>query len=242
MDELSIVIPCYNEEKVIQNTLQKIEVFLLQQNLPHEVIVVDDGSTDATVSLVASFTKHTSCNLVQLSNPTNLGKGAAVKKGMLHATKSIVLFMDADSSTAIDEVLKMQPHLNQYPVVIASRNLPQSVIPQKQPLLRQFSGKTFAKLVNLAMGFNIKDTQCGFKLFTASATKEIFSNQKTSGFAFDIEILAIALKQGYEIKEVPITWINDSDSKVNLIKDSFRMFHSVLKIRKNLRKQSLRPE
>jgi len=227
--EISIVVPSYNEEARLGESLE-IMIDYLKKNFDRfEIIVVDDGSKDRTSDVGAHFSQ-----VRILRNEPNRGKGYSVKRGILDSKYQIVLFSDSDLATPIEEVAKMIPFIQKgYTVVIASRNLKDSNIVVKQPLYRQFLGKTFPLLVNLIAVGGIKDTQCGFKLFRTDAAKRIVKYQTFERFSFDVEILFIARKMGYRIKEVAVTWIDKAGSKVSPIKDGISMGKDLLRLRWN---------
>lgn len=227
---ISVVIPAYNEEKRIKKTLDKTIKYLEKKKFDYELIIVNDCSKDKTAKLVESINNK---RLRLLNNKSNKGKGYSVKRGMLSAKKKWVLFSDADLSTPIEMLDKMWPHTKQFDVVIASRNMPDSNIGVKQPWYRQMAGKAFPLFVRAFLLRGIKDTQCGFKLFKTSIVKSILKKQTLDGWAFDAELLFIAKKTGYNMKEVGVEWVNDENSKLNLIRDSLQMGKDVLKIRLN---------
>lgn len=225
----SIIIPTYNEEKRISKTIKKILEFL-ENKKDFELIVVNDGSKDKTSQVVTSF-KDTNIRLLEFS--PNHGKGFAVKQGMLNAKGEIILFSDADLSTPIEEFDKLLKYIKNFDIVIGSRSIKGANVVKHQPFYRELMGKIFNKIVRLFTIKGIIDTQCGFKMFTQKAAKDVFSRTKINGFGFDVEALFIARKLGYKIKEVPITWINDEQTKISPIKDSLKMFIEVLKVRIN---------
>ena len=239
--EISIIIPAYNEEKRIQKTLERIFSYMKEKKHDFEIIVVDDGSKDKTVELVELFRKKNSKgkkkadkNRIKiLKNIKNKGKGHSVKRGMLAGEKKWLLFSDADLSTPIEEIEKFEKYIDQYSIIIASRNLKESQIKIKQPKLRSTLGKIFPFVVNLFTIRGIKDTQCGFKLFRKDVAEKIFPLQTSKRFAFDVEVLFIAKKHGYKIKEIPVIWINALGSKVDPIKDSISMFFDLIRFRFN---------
>lgn len=228
--EISVVIPAYNEEKRIEPTLKKVINYLENNFDKYEIIVVDDCSTDNTNKIVSKYKKN---NIKILRNKKNKGKGYSVKRGIQNAKYPLVLFSDSDLATPIEELGEFMNHIKEYDIIIASRNMKESYIKVKQPLYRQFMGKTFPLLVNLIALRGFKDTQCGFKLFKTDIAKKIVSLQTLKGFSFDVEILFIAKKLGYKIKEVPVVWIDKEDSKVSPIKDSIKMLVDLFKIRYN---------
>lgn len=228
MGHLSIVIPAYNEEKRIGDTLNKIKDYITENKIDSEIIVVNDGSSDNTSSIVK---KHRDINLIELQK--NKGKGNAVKIGMLNAKNPLILFSDADLSTPIEELENFIKHIKENDIVIGSRALKESNIEIKQPLPRVLMGKTFNKILQLILIRGIKDTQCGFKLFKKEYARDLFKKQSLSGWGFDGEILFLAKKKKFKIKEVPVTWRNATGSKVNPIRDSYSVLKDTIKIRIN---------
>lgn len=230
---LSVVIPAYNEEDRIARTLQAVDDYLAKQSYGYEIIVVNDGSTDRTAQIVRGLLpliRH----LRLIDNAENRGKGAAVKQGMLEAQGEIRLFMDADNSTSVDQIERMLPEFAAgFEVVIGSRRVPGAVIAVHQHFIRESIGRIFNLIVRILAGLPMKDTQAGFKAFSARAAKEIFSRQTIWRWAFDVELLAIARHHGFKVKEVPITWVNDPKSHVKF-GGMIRMLFEVLKVRWNL--------
>jgi len=225
--EISIVIPAYNEEKRIESTLVKIIDYCTKNFDNYEIIVVDDGSKDKTIEIISNF------DIKLIKNEFNVGKGRSVKRGLFEAKYNFVLFSDADLATPIEELDKMLEYTNDYDIIIASRNLEGSRKEVKQPFYRELMGKSFPFFVNLLVLRGIKDTQCGFKLFRKDCISDIFSLQSLDRWAFDVEVLFIAQKLGYKIKEVPVVWIDKEGSKLNPVKDAYSMFRDLLKIRSN---------
>lgn len=228
---LSVVIPAYNEEKRLPKTLREIDQYLSRQDYSYEIIVVSDGSKDKTVEVVKRLISEVR-HLRVIDRRENRGKGYSVKEGMLAAQGQYRLFTDADNSTSIDQVEKMWPFFKQgYEVVIGSRDIKGAVIAVPQMWWRRRLGDIFNLLVQAIVGlWGIWDTQCGFKGLTAEAAEKIFPKVKIERFAFDPEILIIAKGLGYRIKEVPVTWINDAESKVKFIW-MVQMLIDLLKIR-----------
>lgn len=230
---LSIIIPAYNEAQRIGATLVSIVNYLKRQNFNYEIIVVDDGSTDDTASIVQKFVKVNK-QIFLICNQVNRGKGYAVRKGMLKAKGKFILFSDADLSTPFGEVEKLILWLkNGCDVAIGSRALKESQIEFHQPRYREWGGKLFNKVVRVIAVRGIKDTQCGFKCFTNEVANRIFPKQCLEGFGFDIEILYITKKLGFKVKEVPVRWRHSPESKMNLLKDSLDMLKSLFQIRIN---------
>lgn len=230
---LSVVIPAFNEEIRILPTLERVFAFLESRKIDHEVLVVDDGSTDETAELVRRFSRDRP-QLQLLNQPQNLGKGAAVKAGALEAKGEYILFSDADLSTDISEV---DPFLESAErgadIVIGSRVLPGSKIVGWNPWYRILSGRTFNRIIRIVALPGISDTQCGFKMFSRQAALEIFPLNRISGFGFDVELLFIGRHLGFTLEELPITWNNARNSKINLMRHTFPMLADVLAVRRN---------
>jgi dolichyl-phosphate beta-glucosyltransferase len=229
--DLSIVIPAYNEKNRLPRTILETIKWCKSYCPNYEIIVVDDGSADETLEISKLFSEYDE-NVKVVANP-HLGKGAAVRSGMLNAVGRHVLFMDADGATPLDEITKLRAKLDEgSPIAIGSRIVQD---PGKTMVVtsfhRKFIGRAFAAIVNLFGVSGIGDTQCGFKMFRGEAVKDIFSRQKLNGFAFDVEILFLARKLSLEISEVPVNWENKEGSKVNLVLDSLRMLRDVLKLK-----------
>jgi dolichyl-phosphate beta-glucosyltransferase len=224
---LSIVIPAFNEGERLARTLEAITSWTKAFGMASEVIVVDDGSTDDTVSIAQRFGNDVRI----LSYSPNRGKGHAVRHGVLHSTGETILFTDADMSTPIDEWHKLARALETHDIAIGSRALNASQIEARQPWYREAMGKTFNRIVRLFAVRGISDTQCGFKLFRGSVAREIFMDLKTWRFAFDVEVLFLAQRRGYRIAEVPVVWRNDERTSVHAVLDSSRMLRDVIRLR-----------
>lgn len=228
---LSIVIPAYNEEKRIGNTLDNIINYLNKKDYKSEIIVVVDGSTDSTMNVIKEFGRKDS-RIKAIENKITRGKGYSVKKGMLETNGKFALFTDADLSTPINEVEKLIHWLEKgYDVAIGSRSLKDSQVEIHQPFVREFMGKIFNKIMSLLVCKGFKDTQCGFKCYKRHVINKIFSRQTIKGFAFDVEIILIAERHGFKVKEVPVRWLNSPHSKVSIIRDPLIMFCDLLRIK-----------
>jgi len=230
---LSIIIPAYNEERRIGETLKAILAYMAQQPYSVEVIVVDDGSQDATAEVVAPFCREKS--QVQLQqNGRNRGKGFSVRRGFSQARGDYLLFSDADLSTPIEEVEKLLVRLhNSYDIAIGSRALPESCVEVHQPWYREKMGRLFNVMVQALVLRGIRDTQCGFKCFTREATVEIAPRMTRERFGFDVEMLYLAHVLGYRVCEVPVVWRNSAQTRVHAVRDSASMIADLLSIRWN---------
>lgn len=230
---LSVILPVYNEEKLIRNTLNEVESYLNSQNYTYEIIAVNDGSFDGTLKILDDFAGNTD-NLKIVNNPGNRGKGYSVRSGMLAASGKYRLFMDADNSTDIKEVKKFIEALERgSDAAIGDRALAGSVITLNQPVYKKILGKIGNIFIRSLTIQGIKDTQCGFKCFTEELVRDIFPVLEIDRWAFDVEILALSLKRGYGIKSIPIAWKNRIESKVKLI-DYLLTFADLIKIKINL--------
>jgi dolichyl-phosphate beta-glucosyltransferase len=234
--EISIVIPAFNEALRLPVTLDRIEHFLKTSGLSGEVIVVDDGSRDATAEVVrqraASWPQ-----LALVTSPRNAGKGAAVRLGMSQAHGRYRIFSDADLSVPIDDLEKLlRPLRAGAGVAIASRGLKDSQVELHQPWYRETMGKIFNRLVRIFVLGGVHDTQCGFKAFSAEVADRVFPALQTRGFGFDVEVLYRAHQAGYRIVEVPTRWINSPQSRVHPIRHSTMMFLELLAIPGRVRK------
>jgi dolichyl-phosphate beta-glucosyltransferase len=227
---LSVVIPAYNEATRLPATLKRVGEYLRAEGISHEIVVVDDGSTDGTAERAR---ESAGPELVVVTNEANRGKGYSVRRGMLLARGERRLMSDADLSTPIEELARLEARLDEgYDVAIASRAAEGARIEVHQPWFRENVGRLFNVVVRaLAVG-GLKDTQCGFKLFTAEAAREAFSLARLDGFSFDVEALFIARAHGRRIAEVPVVWRNDAATRVGLGKGA-RAFLDVLQIRWN---------
>ncbi len=232
--DLSIIIPAYNEERRLPRTLDLIGMYLKTQSLRTEILVVDDGSSDGTARLAASYAGQYP-NLRVLSNGKNRGKGYSVRHGMLEARGEYALFTDADLSTPIDELAKLLAALREQgnDVAIGSRALNRKLILVHQSKVREQAGMLFNYFVRRIMGIKISDTQCGFKAFRMDRARIIFEQQRMEGFGFDPEILFLARRYQLRVAEVPVRWSHDSGTKVNVAADGIQMLFDLLVIRWN---------
>jgi glycosyltransferase involved in cell wall biosynthesis len=229
----SIVLPAYNEAARIGYSLERILAHVAQRGWDAEVIVVNDGSSDSTAEIVTELARHNPL-LRLIENPGNRGKGYSVRNGMLRARGDILLFSDADLSSPIEEAGKLFTAISQgADIAIGSRWLRPELQTQRQPLRRQFFSRIFNLALRTILGLNFKDTQCGFKAFTRQAAQAIFPLQKIERWGFDPEVLYLARKFSFSIKEVPVSWSHREGTRINPLRDGIRMFGEVLKIRWN---------
>lgn len=229
--ELSIVIPAYNEEKTIENTIYQVYDFFKKKGISFEIIVVDDGSSDNTVLKVRETCEKVPFVRI-VSYPKNMGKGEAIRQGVMASKGELILFSDADLSTPISEIENFLPFLHQgYDIVIGSRRTKNSLITRKQPFHRRISGKIFQFLVRQVLKLPFSDTQCGFKLFKGNVARNLFSSLVHKGFIFDVEIIYKAYTSGYKIKEVGVIWANDPSTTVRFFRDSLKCFLDLIRIR-----------
>lgn len=229
----SIVIPAYNEETRIPATLRSVVECIRTRGWDAEVIVVNDGSTDRTAAVVREIAR-TAPELRLIENPRNCGKGYSVQYGILHASGDVVLFSDADLSAPIEEAEGLFGAIARgADIAIGSRWLASSRQTHRQPWYRQFFGRCFNAVTRAVMGLPFADTQCGFKAFTREAAQTVFQLQTIRRWGFDPEILFIALKRGYHIQEVPVSWHHDRRSRLSYLKDGLQMLKELAIVRWN---------
>jgi dolichyl-phosphate beta-glucosyltransferase len=232
----AIVIPCFNEATRIANTLRQTLDYLRAVSPDSELIVVNDGSTDATSKITREVFSGTEIATRLLENFPNRGKGAAVRSGLLAAQKPIGLFSDADLSTPLEETPRLiEPIANgEIDIAFGSRAIDRSLIGIRQPRRREQAGRVFNLLVRLATGLPFWDTQCGFKAFRLDVCRPIFETAHIDGFAFDVELLYLAQRAGLRIREIPVRWNHAEGSKVHLIHDSLGMLREIVALRTGL--------
>ncbi|MGD0938278.1 MAG: dolichyl-phosphate beta-glucosyltransferase [Terracidiphilus sp.] len=229
----SIVIPAYNESARIPATLKSVVDCIRARGWDAEVLVVNDGSTDTTAEVVREFSRSAP-EVRMLENPGNRGKGYSVRSGMLQAQGQVVIFTDADLSAPIEEAERLFAAIAEgADIAIGSRWLDRDRQTQRQPIYRQFFGRCFNIVTRSVMGLRFADTQCGFKAFTRAAAQTVFQLQTIERWGFDPEILFIALKRGFWIIEVPVSWANDERSRVSYLKDGIKMLEELAIVRWN---------
>jgi dolichyl-phosphate beta-glucosyltransferase len=227
---LSIIVPAYQEESRIRRSLGTLAGFLRARGETFEVLVVDDGSRDATAALVEEFARaHDGFSLVRL--PANRGKGAAVREGMARSRGERVVFSDADLSTPLEELDALDRALaDGADFALASRGLRESRLEVHQPWYREHMGKLFNGFVRLLTGIPFRDTQCGFKLLRGDAARALAARMREDRFAFDVELILLARRRGLALREIPVTWRNDAGSRVNPVRDSAQMLLALARI------------
>ncbi len=228
---LSVVIPTYNEEPRLAESLEKVAAFLLSQPYAYEVLVVENGSTDHTLEIARSYAgKYPFMRVIEEKQK---GKGRAVRAGMLAARGQYRFMCDADLSMPIEELPRFLPPLSSNAeIVIASREA-EGAIRYNEPEHRHIGGRLINFAIKLLILPGLDDTQCGFKSFTAAAAEDLFSIQTLTGWSFDIELLFVARRRGYTIHELPIPWYYSPHSHVNPVKDALKMAFDILKVRLN---------
>jgi len=229
----SIVIPAYNESARIPATLRSVLDCIRSRGWDAEVVVVNDGSRDSTAEIVREIAR-TAPEIRLLENPQNCGKGYSVRNGLLHALGEVVMFTDADLSSPIEEAEGLFAEIaHGADIAIGSRWLATSRQTHRQPLYRQFFGRCFNLLTRMVMDLPFADTQCGFKAFTRSAAQTVFQLQTIERWGFDPEILFIALKRGYQIREVPVSWAHDARTRISYLRDGLQMLKELAIVRWN---------
>jgi glycosyltransferase involved in cell wall biosynthesis len=230
--KLSIVIPSFNEEKRLPGTLERIASYINASDRETEVIVVDDGSTDRTIRVAESF-RGKIADFRVVSNGQNRGKGYSVRHGFMESRGEIVLFTDADLSAPIEEADKLLAKMDEYNLAIGSRAVNRELIEVHESRFREFAGIIFNWIVRLILRLPFVDTQCGFKAFRREKCRIIFEQQTIERFGFDPELLYLARHHGLRIAEVAVRWAHSPATKVNMWRDSVRMFLDVVIIRWN---------
>ena len=229
----SLVVPAFDEASRIERSMAAISAWRRSRpgGWDWEVIVVDDGSNDRTGDLARRAAEREGLPITLLRHDRNRGKGAAIRTGVLASSGNPVLVTDTDLSTPLAEWVKLAEKLPKHPVAIGSRAIDEELVRKRQPFYRQFMGKSFNAFVRLLAVPGIRDTQCGFKLFRGDVARNLFSRARIDRFAYDVEILYLARRQGITIAEVPVLWFNSPESKVAVIRDSLRMLRDLVRIR-----------
>jgi dolichyl-phosphate beta-glucosyltransferase len=230
--DLSILIPAYNEESLIVNTLESLRSYMNARSEPYEMIVVDDGSQDDTVACIQEWQKKSGASLHLLSNPKNMGKGFSIRRGVMESRGRYVIFIDADLPYELDAIDDFLNALKKgFDLSVGSRVLPGSEV-RGVPVYRYIAGQVFSWMVQAMLFSGLPDTQCGFKSFRSEAAREIFRRTSIDGFGFDVEMLFVARKLKYKIQPVAVHMIEHRQrSRVRLVNDSFKMFANLFMVR-----------
>ena len=231
---LSLIIPAHNEEHRLPGTLERVHDFLHSQAFSSELLIVENGSLDRTAEAADRFARSNPAT--RLLREPRAGKGLAVRRGMLAAQGEYRFICDADLSMPIEQVVRfLPPALTDFDIAIASREIP-GAVRFGEPAYRHWIGRGFNLLVRLLAIPGLQDTQCGFKCFTAKAAQALFPIQRLDGWSFDVEVLFLALKFGFQVTEVAIPWHYIRGSRVRLVRDSWQMFVDLFRIRRNWRR------
>lgn len=230
--DLSVVIPVFNEEKRLPANLDKIINYLRKKNIRSEIILVDDGSSDKTWQ-VLEFYQEKHRNIKLKRHPKNLGKGAAVKSGMMSASGQVVLMTDCDLSTPIEELDLLMMHIGVSDIVIGSRRLKEKKLGRMPARYRTFLGDIYYEMLRLILLPSVKDTNCGFKLFSRKIIQPVFKKQRINRWGYDAEVLYIANKMGFSIKEVPVKWTHYTGSKVKVVDAVIKTLGELMQIKLN---------
>lgn len=228
---LSVIIPAHNEENRLPRTLEQVFAFLSMQSFSYEILVVENGSSDRTFEIAQAFAdRHGNLRVLQEAHP---GKGNAVRRGILEARGEYRFICDADLSMPIEEILKfIPPVLTDFDIAIGSREAP-GAVRYNEPRYRHLGGRGINLLIQLLILPGLNDTQCGFKCFRAEAAEKLFALQTLPGWSFDIEILYLARRSRLRIREIPIHWYYETDSKVSAVRDAIRMIGDIFRIHRN---------
>ena len=231
---LTIVVPAYNEAKRIRSSLEQLIRFSETRTYPCEILIVVEKSSDGTLRIAQDMLKGRPAFQV-VDNQVHRGKGYAVKSGMLKAQGELIVFMDLDLSTPLDEIGPFLEKMHKDPsmgILIGNRRHPETEIVRRQSLVRQTMGRIFNWFVQRIAIRGIRDTQCGFKMFRKHTVRPIFQRQKTDRFSFDVEVLLLAQELGFKIADSPVRWKNEGESKVNIITDSIRMLVDLFRVKR----------
>ncbi len=227
---LSLILPAYNEARSISATLDTIQAYLDRQSYLAEVLVCADG-TDGTRELVRARAASDR-RLSALGAPQRRGKGRGIREGVARARGQVIGFMDADNKTPVEELGKVLPYLDRHDVVIGSRAVGGSQIEVRPPLHRRLGSQAFALVMHALVGLeDVRDTQCGFKFFRGAVAHDLFSQQRIDGYMFDVEVLNLAVRAGYRIKEVGVRWRDDGDTRLRLISGNWQNLIDLVRIR-----------
>ncbi|HWM95096.1 MAG TPA: dolichyl-phosphate beta-glucosyltransferase [Thermoanaerobaculia bacterium] len=226
--DISVIIPAYNEAERLGSTLERAVDYLSRRGLSYELLVVDDGSRDQTIQVAEAFAGR---GVRVIRHERNRGKGAAIRTGILASQGAEVLLSDADASTPIEELEKLERWLPEAPLVLGSRAVAGADVQRHQPFYRELMGKTFNRIIRIAGVRGLNDTQCGFKLLEGDIAREIGAELTIDGFAYDVELVFLARRHGYRVVEVGVIWVDSPDSRVDPIRSSLGMLRDVVRMR-----------
>ena len=224
-----MVIPAYNEAARLGSTLERAVEYLSRRGGSYEVLVVDDGSRDRTAEVAEAFADR---GVRMICHERNRGKGAAIRTGVLASIGDQVLLSDADASTPIEELEKLERWLPEAPLVLGSRAVPGADVQRHQPFYRELMGKTFNRIIRVLGVRGLHDTQCGFKLLAGDVARELAAELTIDGFAYDVELVWLARRRGYRIVEVGVVWVDSPDSRVDPVRSSLAMLRDVVRMRR----------
>ena len=232
-DKAALIVPAYNERNRIEASLRAIADWRHHRpgGWDWDVLLVDDGSTDGTAAVAERVAGEAKLPLTLLRHERNLGKGAAIRTGVLATQADPILISDVDLSTPLSEWIRLAERLPTHPIAIGSRAIERDLVRRKQPFYRRLLGRGGNVLVQIFAVPGIRDTQCGFKLFRGDVARRLFRQARIDRFAYDMEILYLARREGIEIAEVPVLWFNSADSRVSLVRDSLVTLRDLLRIR-----------
>jgi dolichyl-phosphate beta-glucosyltransferase len=229
--DITLILPAYNEAGQIAETIRQSTDYFRDSGLTHEIIVAADGD-DGTREIVRELGRSDP-RIKVIGSPERLGKGRGVREAVAIARGAIIGYADADNKVPISELDRILPHLRSgFPIVIGSRGFGDSKIERQQPLYRRIGSRGFGLFMHAVVGMpGVRDTQCGFKFFLRDAAQRIFENQHIDGYMFDVEILAIANRLGYRVREIGIRWRDDGDSRLDLVAGNIRNVRDIFRIR-----------
>ena len=229
--DVSLILPAFNEARAIRRTISEAAAFFERRGVSYQIVVAADGEDD-TREIVREMAR-TNPALMAIGAPGRRGKGRGVREGVALASGAIIGYADADNKVPIEEFERLQPWLKEFPVVTGSRALDRTLIERRQPLYRRAGSAGFKWFMHAVTGlWHISDSQCGFKFFRGEVARDLFARQRIDGYMFDVEILALAQARGYAVKEVPIRWRDDGDSRLELVRGNLRNVRDVLRIRR----------
>jgi dolichyl-phosphate beta-glucosyltransferase len=225
LPDITLILPAFNEARAIATTIGEAAQYFAGRNMTHEIIVAADGD-DGTREICRNI------GVKVIGTPERLGKGKGVREAVALASGDIVGYADADNKVPIVEFDKLRPYFDHYPVVTGSRALERKLVERKQPLYRQIGSVGFHWFMQTVVGLpGISDSQCGFKFFRRDVARDLFSRQRIDGYMFDVEILYLCRRLGYQVREVPIRWRDDADSRLELVAGNLRNVRDVFRIR-----------